>query len=723
MALNVEWEQLNPEQACAHLAFDNRVSVYFADGTSTQFPNIRMEKPTNTKNACAKYIAWLFPGQDLPKVTDSLINRLIDIRRQTSRRNTGGYQRQVIYFFRRPGFFRNTLSTPAKKQQFDLGDYSAEYCLKHGSYVSTAVNVIAFYYLRILPAKQRKNVYINRYSIYVPYVKPAHDFVPLYVFDIYTFLKATPVNGVGISFMQFFNRNENSHLTLLVFDYKARRLEMYDPNGVDAVYVGDTSTGLYLYESLMKYNYIFQNRADQPNLLVCSLWASRFEFQQSDSSCSLWSSAMAICRMAGVGRDQLPIKTQDVLEITEAIRRILLHGCRFEEFTESDMTYSEVDRALENCTVRPDEKERLQDLVMRHATKTPIPIPADVDLCFGVVDYPCKNHLTINVNEVDVNLYFMEYVKGLCQLNHVTVLLPDVVTYFDALNLIASRMNQNGHLELACSVDINSPLTMDKLRYLLLANQTLHVSSRDAIVHDGNFARFPQRLRFGRVLVEQSIPSMKMVQLQAVSDSIVGEVTPRIQPEDCQQVVINLLDPDLKTVVDYWTKHCYPGTIERVICEGHGAGPETCEGMSGPPTHLMNKILDLGQVVEIPSICSNDDLFYQQDLHGAHLHVKEVAVDNNGIDEMWKFIQDGSLTVGRWVLMYDGPSDVEDFNAVVEKLDHQPNVYILLRDVSIQSLQIASKINVRKYVVDERFRGDPMIAQLPSQDVEFRNLG
>jgi hypothetical protein len=427
--------------------------------------------------------------------------------------------------------------------------------------------------------------------------------------------------------------------------------------------------------------------------------------------------------MSGVERGQLPTKIQDVLDITSAVRQILLRGCRFGEFGEGWMSYPEVDRALENCTVRPDEKERLQGLVMRHDAKTPIPIPADVDICFGLVepDRACNKHLTINVNEVDVNFYFMTYVTSLCQLHHVTVLLPDVVTYFDALNLIASRMNPNGYLELECLVDINSPLTMNALIHILRAYETLRVSSRDAIVHDGNFTRIPERLRFGRVLVEQSIPARKMAQLQSVSDSIVGELNPRIQPAECQQVVINLLDSNLSNVVKYWSKHCFPGMIERLICEGHVAGEESADQTW---TNHLDQILDLGRVVEIPSIHANDRVFDQDDLRGAQLHIKEVVVDSEGINSLWKFIKDRSLIVGRWVLTYDAPADTEGLNAVVEQLGHRQTVYIFLRDVSVESLQVASSINARNYIVDERFRNDTALAQFLtiSKNVIFRTL-
>ena len=136
------------------------------------------------------------------------------------------------------------------------------------------------------------------------------------------------------------------------------------------------------------------------------------------------------------------------------------------------------------------------------------------------------------------------------------------------------------------------------------------------------------------------------------------------------------------------------------------------------------KFLDLGLVVEIPSIRADDRIFDQDDLHGSHLHIKEVMVDSDCIDDLWKFIENRTLTVGRWVLTYDGPSDVDALNAVAGQIDSMPTVYILLRDVSIESLQVASSIDARNYIVDERFRGDIRLEQFLTKggDVIFRKL-
>lgn len=259
-------------------------------------------------------------------------------------------------------------------------DYAIDACLQKGNMPATSSIVLAFYYFGILPDHQRRDVYLNveplgriTYELLDRTDPMFHIQRQHFQTSLNKFISAVPANvKLGITLMKLPN-----HSTLLVFDVVNQRLEFYDPNGRGAVYgqVPDDNRTVYQYfvRNLRKLSKLHPR--------VCKVWGSDNKFQGQDSSCALWTTVIAICRMSGIERSQLPTDIEVVKNISQSIRLALWNTCQFSLFKNNVYNAATVEQSLRACVVAPEEIAHIRTLVMDNLQNKPIPVAADVSIC------------------------------------------------------------------------------------------------------------------------------------------------------------------------------------------------------------------------------------------------------------------------------------------------------------------------------------------------------
>lgn len=465
---NNMWEKHDPDQECDKI--DEGAKIYFVNGMFEQFPAgvssiVEFQNKDRKKSLCALYIEWLF-GRFHKQVKK--YSKFIDLRTKKSQPNQ-------FHFFRAPGFFTNTLPRPEGfggnfiPNMFLVNGGPKYHAFDYeGTPDSVVIQGIAFYYLQILPPSRQRLVYVNR-SIIQHYLNDDYAIAPQYMFELAQFVLSTPQDALGITFLDYISRDDESlnHVVTLVFDSKAKRLEFYDSAGITPITI----------EVLrwLKSPFAMQLFTDKDGHRVCKIWANRFQVQDCAMDCGLWANVSAICRMSGISREQLPIKTSDQRAIMSVLREIMWTDCGLSKFGERFFKRREIDSALVSCKVPLEKKEKLIGLVMKHATKMPIPIPPDHQLC-EFEQLPECDRVTINVQEVGVTRTFLSYVDDICGFTNVTVLLPDVLTYQIALIGIVEWMDEGTlRLELPTPVDLSDPYVKYFINSLLEDRPELNI--------------------------------------------------------------------------------------------------------------------------------------------------------------------------------------------------------------------------------------------------------
>lgn len=473
------WQKHNPDEVCDKI--DEQAKIYFVSGTFEQFPAgvrsiVEIQPKDRERPLCPLYIEWLFRVQ---KEKARLYSKFIDIRTKRG-------EPDHFYFFRAPGFFTNTLPRPKVSthrfhpkeflidEQNTLFDYD-------GTRNNTIIPGIAFYYLKILPSSRRKLVHINRNRIMYDLDDTSPNVIRQFLNDVSEFVHNTPRDVLGISFISYHSRqhSKQNHSTVLVFDSQSKRLEFYDSNGVESSeYVKNPGTKVH---AALTSDVVMELFTKGGIPRVCKIWANTFQLQVYTRDCALWSSVSAICRMSGIKREQLPTKTSDQRAIMSLLREIMWTDCKLSNFGKQTFTRGEMDRILHSCEVPADKKEKLWGLVMKHQTKLPLPIPLDHQLCDFEAQTPRCDRLTINLQEVDVDSDYLAYFVSLCTLDHVTVILPDIVTFQIALRDVARAMEHGGtlQLELPDPIDSSDKYIMQVFKTILRHNRTLVIRSGD----------------------------------------------------------------------------------------------------------------------------------------------------------------------------------------------------------------------------------------------------
>lgn len=301
--------------------------------------------------------------------------------------------------------------------KFQASDYDPAYCLQVAMKPGTAMNVLAFYYFKILAEKRRKDVFLcNGVIIYRPYeLMPRIENASKYIRQrrdfhkaVNSFLASVPNTAkMGVCLL-----STGDHATMLVFDVAENRLEFYDPNGRDATYYGEFGD-----QTRTPYAYFARNARKLSSMhpKLCKVWAPDFQFQHEQASCAMWSTGIAICRMSGIDRAKLSTSIEDMRLISAAIRTSLVATCQFSSFAQGTPYIAvEIDRALAECKVPHADCQQMTELVRNCERLEPMLIPNDVDVCGDLIQrgnpIDC-NDVRIDVYESDVDV---DALQGAC---------------------------------------------------------------------------------------------------------------------------------------------------------------------------------------------------------------------------------------------------------------------------------------------------------------------
>lgn len=706
-----EWVTFEPSKECSHIDLSQK--VMFVDGFFDNFPHDRQEKwrpPASAKPLCTQYIEWLFPNDPF-KVTISSYNKHIDIRMR------GG----EIYLFRAPGFFY--FNNPKILPEFDdfrPEEYAVDYCMQHGAFRATTMQVIAFYYTKILPRGLKHNLYIHKMPIEVPFFDGLNvSKVNALTNRVQAFLQATPHGAMGIA-LAFYPH----HDMVLVFDALNQRLELYEPNGINEKYHQEKGF-LGPLQHFTMYEYLKQHAFEMFDVMdgrVTHIWGNTFKFQQTDSSCSLWASTMAICRMSGVSRDRLPVKTQDVIGITALNRSIMWNVCKFDRFNDlSKVLFESIDRALNDCQVPQAMAQELLAMVLKHQDKCPIPIPPDEPLdeeMKAVPEVPeaevAPRPLVINLQEVDVNSYFVSYIDQYRKPGPVVVRGTTVAASASALRLLLPQENLV-RLELSEPIDLSDFNTAEILKELVLESPAHRITANEAVVFGANtidiLKGLEGQVRFDRVILAKPIQDEDRASLKMIADALV------VQPRTWV-LTLNLLDVD---AMDRALK-LPSNSVDKITCTGPLVGQEppdyALNGPGGPGINQLQLLMDKSTVVEVPSADVRVVVNAFKGARNGHtLHVTEVRAIPTMQDRLHAFrlsssyIDVGIVSIERLVLTPSAPGVPVFQNFVGEFAKNQPLIptYMVLDPLDQHSMQTAAALGVSNFLVDQRYASDPPI--------------
>ena len=487
----------------------------FVDGVVEDFPDyarIEHDHPESDRSLCTQYLFWLYPDASF-HVSPTTYHKFIDIRERDGR----------LYFFRAAGFFYfGNNGVEPELFTFYPQDYDIDYCLQRGAYADTTLQVLAFYYLKILPPHLKKNVYIHKTTIDVPlFDGTTLDADDALTENLWTFIAATPNESMGIA-----NVGYLEHDMTLVFDSREKRLELYEPNGVDTKY-----TEL---QTMTMYEYLAEHLFEIHQERITNIWGNTFSFQKQDSSCSLWSSTMAMCRMSGISRDRLPTKTQDVIDITSMNRRIMWNVCGFDQFPAGLISLDVIDRALTNCQVPEDQSDKLFSMVMKHADYSPIPIPP-VDFADFLDDLKedtetCPKPLVVNLEQVRVTTYFIEYISDYCEQGIIVVRGKSLSDSSSALRRILRMPMLLTQLEMSEKINLSDVDTVRTLERLLGESPTAVLAVDTAVVHADNtidiLRPMRDRLWFDALILAKPMSDEARAVLGKIATKLVEEPNP-----------------------------------------------------------------------------------------------------------------------------------------------------------------------------------------------------
>jgi hypothetical protein len=683
------WVSYDPSDRCELI--DHAREVVFIDGFFADFPEfsrVERDHPKSGRSLCTQYLFWLHPNASF-SVSRATYQKFIDIRERNGE----------LYFFKAPGFFYfSNASHLSDYSQFDKMDYDIDSCLKIGAFAATSMQVLAFYYTKILPQRLRKNVYIHKKHIQVQNFEELGS-VGVLVEKLDEFFAATPEGSMGIAFVSY-----PEHAMALVFDSLEKRVELYEPNGIDAKYLIEERGPL---QQFTMYDYL-QTRA-RPMLLkngIERLWGNTFKFQQKDSSCSLWASAIAICRMSGVDRDRVPTKTQDVVDITSMNRRIIWNVCRFDQFSRYVfVSFKDLDRALNACQVPEDEVTKLLTMVMKHAAYSPIPIPPDEFLNDERKDDSggCPRPLVINLQQVDVTPYFIDYINQYCQEGPVIVRGNSLGESSAALLLIMPKA-ESVHLEMTEPINLSDQDSVILLQYLARgAGDSKHtITAKEAVVYgEMSTVLFLQhRVKFDRVLVAKPVSAETRARLETIADTLVDEPRSWV-------ITLNLRNRQAITNAS----DLPPDSVDEIIGTGSFVGQEPHMLTDSPRS--LRELMSVSTTVRLPSLDINGIVQACESARQGHtLHVAEVGASPTVDDRVHALalshcIKKGVLSMDRFVLkLRPGANLFRNFAVAFAKEHPLVPIYMVLDPVDEQTLQAAADLGVSNFIVDQKYASD-----------------
>ena len=168
--------------------------------------------------------------------------------------------------------------------------------------------------------------------------------------------------------------NGSSHALLFVYDAPNKRLEIYDPNGRDTLYLRPPQPGRTIYDYFIRNQEYYRDQ-----LAVCKIWSPAHGFQHENKSCGWWAVVIGLERMAGVHRRYLITDFRDLRSVMASIFSVMKSVCKFDNLTSCPHTIKDVDRALFRCVVPEERIAEIRALVT--LPRSMFDDSPDVELC------------------------------------------------------------------------------------------------------------------------------------------------------------------------------------------------------------------------------------------------------------------------------------------------------------------------------------------------------
>ena len=707
------WVQYATEQ-CELFDYDGE--VVFIDGFFRDFPNysrVERDHPKSGMSLCTQYLFWLHPNASF-SVSLATYNQFIDIRERNGE----------LYFFKAPGFFYfgNNGVVP-DRLAFHPQEYDIDHCVQHGAFDDTTMQVIAFYYLKILPQRFKERLYVHKTAIQIPFFDGSNfEQVDALTEQLRTFIAATPDDFMGVALIGY-----TEHAMALVFEAREKRLELYEPNGVSAKYRRDSKTPGPV-QSFTMYEYLTEHVFEMQEGRITNIWGNTFKFQQRDGSCSLWASTMAICRMSQISRDRLPTNTQDVIDITAMNRKLMWAVCGFDRLPAGPIALDVMDRALNNCHVPKDRADQLLGLVMKHAKYSPIPIPrvefvTDDDV--KSEGETCPRPLVVNLQQVDVTRYFAKYISTYCEPGTLVVRGKSLSDSSFALRLMLRTQMLIVQLDMSELINLSDVDTVRNLERLFGENANFMFAVDTGVVYASNtvdvLAKIGDRLWFDRLIVARPMSDEARAILSKMAGALVDEPKPWV-------LRVNLLNDEAVSRVFSLP----PGSVDSLMCNAPLVGQEPSDyglHMSYRLRHLMR----IGVRVEVSSVdvaaivdaCGNATVGHT--LHATEVGASPTVDDRVHVLTVSHCIKKGVLSMDRLVLkLRPGANVFRNFAVAFAKEHPLVPIYMVLDPVDEHTLQVAADLGVSNFIVDYKYASEQpvnLIAFLnQAKSVEYREL-
>ena len=560
----VDWAPMKPQDFCGQvvegmimfvdLSFEEYKTVSGANpglkGVKTQlFTNdsTKTHEDGTPMSVCALYVLWLHPEIDPRDIAL--------IRSKYPRIEVLKYD-EIIFMFNgkeRPGFFSRQSSN--FESQMVKKDYNVESFMKSGVTKSTSMSILAFYYLKILPPDLRLVVYLSPNFLRIPPIEKEVDPAEFERKDLKfrtefaAFVTETQKrrDRLGVSYVVV---DDGGHAQTIVYDAVNKRLEVYDSASNGPLNTHDMNTTLYGY---------FAARAPmlQEQFGICKLYGNGLVVQGSfqedqigkrpkgakDPSCALWATVIAMCRMSGVDRTQLPIYLQDVADTSALIRSVLITTCGLGTLDDKKHPQEDFDRLITGCEPSQADVDVILGSILRHKLKTPIVIPPDLEIC----DYEMKQaepctELHLNLNELKLSYELAGYFYTLCpNATRINLRIPDDIALdIDQLKSLykfnAPGVTFNLILPPGSTLNLSDVVAGFAVNRLLIYLNNIIVHTTQARVtnlfvsDDMRLNPIWMRLRVDRVLLTEPTSEEKYKQaadfLKNISDNVFGVIEP-----------------------------------------------------------------------------------------------------------------------------------------------------------------------------------------------------
>jgi hypothetical protein len=382
------WTRLDVSELCDRTLDPTKLKVVFLDKR-------RVERWTNgdpPRSVCSQFIRWVRPdlteeelrqNYSLIRVWEyrsALIFSMDAQLKEAPNKLERVFEGQFLdsQMFRRyvdnPRFHHN-LHGGMPQFKWD-GMNVDDMCRNDGLPECLAFPVLAFYYLKILTEKERAKIYLHPKMILPPLYERPPDQLERDAFhnDLNEFMTATRRSQrVGICYGVQKNA-DGYHALLFVYDAPNKRLEIYDPNGRDALYLRPPQPGRTIYDYFIRNKEYYRDQ-----LAVCKIWSPAYMFQHEDKSCGWWAVVIGLQRMAGVHRRYLITDFRDLRSVMALIFSVIKSVCKFDDLTSCLHTIKDVDRALFRCVVPEERIAEIRALVT--LPRSMFDDSPDVELC------------------------------------------------------------------------------------------------------------------------------------------------------------------------------------------------------------------------------------------------------------------------------------------------------------------------------------------------------